>query len=343
LQVGDPSWEITGILLALNPSPEALEEARRRQANLVITHHPLLFKPLKQISIRNQVSQTINLSLTAQTAVFCAHTNWDGVWGGVNDTLAGLLDIKVEGCLEEGPLERMCKVVVFTPSEAVDSVREALFDADTGVIGRYTHCSFASPGQGSFFGEEGSNPAVGVRGRVETADEARLEVIAPRSAVSQLLSRIKSVHPYEEVAYDVYPLLNPTRRGGMGRYGTLNTPRNLGELLKLIKDALELETIKYVGDPERNIRTVALCGGAGSSLWRKALQTGADVYISGEFRYHEALEAHSEGLALVDTGHFASEFPAMKALLQRIELGFAEREKIKISLFDAEKDIFEYS
>ena len=342
LQLGNPSKQVSAILVALNATAEALQEAGSRQANLLITHHPLLFSPLKTINLSQPTAQVVEMALAAGTAVYSAHTTWDRAFGGVNDALAEALGLTVTGFLEEGPRERMAKLVVFAPKEAVSQVRDALFDDRAGVIGRYSHCSYSLDGEGSYMPLEGADPYVGEQGKLEKADEVRLEVIAPRRSVSQVLERVRAVHPYEEMAYDVYPLLNPTHRGGMGRMARLPKPMNLGQLIEDIKVRLNLNRIKFVGSRDREVCTVALCGGAGSSLWGEALARGADVYISGEFRYHEALEARSKGLALVDIGHFASEFPGVRALAGRVESSLPSGHDIAIYTYEGEKDVFQF-
>jgi hypothetical protein len=237
----------------------------------------------------------------------------------------------------------MAKLIVFAPVGAEEKVRNALFSAQAGVIGRYSHCSFALHGEGSYQPMEGSEPYVGEVGKLEKTEEFRLEVILPRASVQTVLARLKKVHPYEEVAYDVYPLLNPTHRGGMGRLGTLPEPMTLDDLLEIIKKKIGLRHVKFVGDRSKRVQKVALCGGAGSSLWEKAFQAGADVYISGEFRYHEALAAQAKGLSLVDVGHFASEFPGVRALGRRLRMWLSQQQEISVHIFDGEMDVFEYT
>jgi len=342
LQVGSPSWEVQDILVSLNPSIEALEEAIRLRANLIITHHPLLFSPLHKVDLSTNISLILAKALESGVAILSVHTNWDRLDGGVSDALARSLGIDVTGFLEEGPGERMAKLVVFTPPEAKQKVREVLFDAYTGVIGRYSHCSFALKGEGSYLPLEGSHPYVGEPGGMEKADEFRLEVIVPRAMVKKVLTRLKHVHPYEEVAYDVYPLLNPTHRGGMGRIGTLPAPMKVKDLISLIKDKLKLDMVKFAGNGKKQVNTVALCGGAGSGLWKTALAKGAQVYISGEFNYHAALEARSLGMTLVDIGHFASEFPAVKELAQKLGNWLSGKDGINIYTYNNEKDVFEF-
>jgi dinuclear metal center YbgI/SA1388 family protein len=343
LQVGSPLWEVGGILVSLNPTLEALTEALRLNANLLITHHPLFFAPLTRIDLGQLVSKIAEKALSSRIAIVSVHTNWDRVDQGVSDALADVLDIRVRGVLDDGPRERMAKLIVFAPVGAEEKVRDALFDGHSGVIGRYSHCSFALRGEGSYQPLKGSQPHVGQVGKLERAEEFRLEVILPRSSVQSVLDRLKSVHPYEEVAYDVYPLLNPTHRGGMGRIGYLPEPMKLNDLLDKVKEKLGITMVKFVGDRSTKVEKVALCGGAGSGLWERALRSGAEVYISGEFRYHEALSARTQGLCLVDIGHFASEYPAVKALGQSLTRWISQERGIAVYVFDRETDVFEWA
>ncbi|MDD1750978.1 MAG: Nif3-like dinuclear metal center hexameric protein, partial [Methanothrix sp.] len=219
LQVGSPLWEIRGILVSLNPTLEALTEANGLDANLLITHHPLFFAPLPRLDMTQLLSRIVEKAVSSQIAIVSVHTNLDRVDGGVSDALADALNIQIKDVLDDSPRERMAKLIVFAPADAEEKVRDALFDAQSGIIGRYSHCSFVSRGEGSYQPLEGSRPYLGQTGKQEQAQEARLEVILPRSSVQAVLDRLKKVHPYEEMAYDIYPLLNPTHRGGMGRIG----------------------------------------------------------------------------------------------------------------------------
>ncbi len=342
LQVGDPGWPVKEAVVSLNPTPEALQYARERNAHLLITHHPLFFKPIKNLVTSTPLARIAEQSFASGIAIYSLHTNWDSAPGGVNDALAEVLDVTVDGYLDESPTGRMAKLAVYAPREAAASIRDALFDESAGVVGRYTHCSFSVEGRGSYVPADGSRPYRGEVGIPEKADETRIEIILPRSRVSRVLDRVRTVHPYEEMAYDVYPVLNPTHRGGMGRTGTLKHPLKLAELASRVKERLGLSIVKSAGDPDRRVEKVALCGGAGSEFWKKAVEKGADVFISGEFRYHEALEATSAGLALLDAGHFASEMPGVHALAGKLKEWLHGKEAVVVTVYQNETDAFDY-
>ncbi|MBI4775291.1 MAG: Nif3-like dinuclear metal center hexameric protein [Deltaproteobacteria bacterium] len=343
LQIGDPDRSLDSVLLALDPSLEALHKAKSLEFQLIVTHHPLFFKPLKRLHYHDPVTQFVKLALEHDIAVFSAHTNLDATSGGVNDVLARLLGIEVQDVLAEEPSERMAKLVVFVPGDFQNLLRQAIFSAGGGRIGKYSGCSFNLPGAGTYTPMEGAAPFEGKVGVTSEADEVRIEVLVPRDRIREAVAKAREVHPYEEMAYDVIPLLNPTHSGGTGRWGKLSEPTTLEHLARRISERLGLERIKCVGDRLKPIRTVALCGGSGASLYPHALRKGADVFITGEFTYHQALEASARGLALLDVGHFASERPVLNELSVILDRRFRPLlPEFRAVVFQEEKDVFQY-
>jgi len=343
LQIGDPDRPLDTVLLALDPSLEALLKTKSLEAQLMVTHHPLFFKPLKRLHYHDPVTQFVKLALEHDIAVFSAHTNLDATSGGVNDVLASVLEIEVQDILSEDPVERMAKLVIFIPEESLNPLRQAIFSAGGGRIGKYSGCSFNLPGTGTYTPVEGALPFEGEVGVTSEVDEVRVEVLVPRDRIPEVLAKAREVHPYEEMAYDVIPLLNPTHSGGTGRLGKLPEPMTLEHLALRVSNRLGLERIKFVGDRLKPIRIVALCGGSGASLYPYALRKSADVFITGEFTHHQALEASARGLALLDVGHFASERPVLDELSIILERQFKPLlPKFRAVVFQEEKDVFQY-
>ena len=343
LQIGDPDRSLNSVLLSLDPSLEALHKAKSLEVQLLVTHHPLFFKPLKRLLYQDPLTQFVKLALEHDVAVFSAHTNLDATSGGVNDALARVLEIEVQDVLLEEPVERMAKLVIFTPEEFLNPVRQAVFSAGGGRMGHYSGCSFNLPGTGTYTPMEGALPFEGKVGVMNEALEVRVEVLVPRERIREIVAKVREVHPYEEMAYDVVPLLNPTHSGGVGRLGKLPEPMTLDQLAPMVSDRLGLERIKVVGDRLKPIQIVALCGGSGASLYPHALGKGADLFITGEFTYHQALEASARGLALLDVGHFASERPVLNELSVVLERRFKPLQpEFNAVVFQEEKDVFQY-
>jgi dinuclear metal center YbgI/SA1388 family protein len=329
LQVGDPAGPAGKIMVALDPGRDAIEAAVARDCQLLLTHHPFIFTPLKKISLSEPVGQLIALAIRHDLAVISLHTNLDVAPGGVNDLLAGLLG--VTGCtpLQIVDQEELVKLSVFVPRESVDQVLEALFRF-SGVIGNYRDCSFRSPGIGTFRPLEGARPFIGETGRRESVEESRVEVLLRKDDLAAAVGTLLKAHPYEEPAYDIYPLLNRGKATGLGRIGALEEETSLAEYAVFIKERLGLQGLRYVGAARRKVRKVALCGGSGASLLRDAWRQGADILVTGDIKYHDARAAESLGMALLDAGHFATEFPMVRGVAEILKRELGQKK------FDAE-------
>lgn len=318
LQVGDPARAVTRALLALDLTPEVVHEARETGAELVVTHHPLLFRPLRRLTTGDW-SGALALELAeARIALYSIHTNLDAALGGVSFALGrqlGLEDLRLLEPLEES----LYKLVTFVPASHFEAVREALARAGAGRIGEYDSCAFASPGTGYFRPGDATQPFIGRAGELEHADELRLEVELARWELGTVARALKEAHPYEEVAYDVYPVAQPSTRTGLGALGRLPEPEPLGSFLARVADRLETPALRYTGRLEAPVETVAVCGGAGSDLMKKALAAGADAYVTADVTYHRFFDAlgtdGSPRMALVDAGHYETE-RVTEALLQ---------------------------
>lgn len=316
LQVGDPRSTVRRILVALDPSPAAIGESLRRQAQLLVTHHPLLLDPVHRIDLSRPPGSALGEAIRAGLSIYAAHTNLDRAEGGVNDRLLELLGLERGEPLGSG--EALCKFVVTVPAGYEARVREALSAAGAGRLGGYEGCSFACRGEGRFRPPEGASPFLGTCGTGSRADEVRLEATVPRSAVGRVRRAVRASHPYEVPAADVYPLEGEAATGSLGRIGVLPEPQSLARWGAEACRRLGTPGARLVGDPERLVRRVAVCGGSGGSLWRDALAGRADVLITGDVRYHAALEARAAGLALLDLGHGPTEQAAVDVLEGRL-------------------------
>jgi dinuclear metal center YbgI/SA1388 family protein len=317
LQVGDPRSPVRRILVALDPSPLAVAEAVRRQAQLLVTHHPLLLDPLHRIDLSRSPGCVLADAIRAGLSIYSAHTNLDRAEGGVNDRLAEMLGVEqVEPLVPGGGL---CKVAVTVPLGYEDRVLEALASSGAGRVGGYERCSFACRGEGTFVTPEGASPFLGRAGTRSRVDETRLEMTVPRIALKGLQRALRDVHPYEEPAVDIYLLEGDTATGGLGRVGVLARPLPLEQWCGEACRRLGAQGARFVGDPERIVERVALCGGSGASLWPEALAKRADVLVTGDVRYHAALDARDAGLALVDLGHGPTEQAAVDVMECRLQ------------------------
>jgi len=307
LQVGSPAQDINKVMVCLDVNLEVVREASEKGVDLIISHHPLIFKPLKAIREDNPQGQLLTELIRNRISVYAAHTNLDSADGGVNQVLAerlGLSDIKV---LNPSKPETLCKLVVFIPEGHEDVVHQAMADAGAGWIGNYSHCSYQVQGVGTFKPLDGSNPFIGKTNQLEKVKEIRLETIFPHKISGRVVKAMLKVHPYEEVAYDLYPLLNEGSTLGLGRIGELSEPISFAAFVNRVKDLLGLEKVTVGGQFDRMIDKVAVCGGSGASLLNKAVFQGAKVMVTGDIKYHEGQEFLAQGLNFIDGGHYATE------------------------------------
>jgi len=318
LQVGDPSAEVRRVMVALDPCPASVEEAISNSCQLLVTHHPLIFKPLKRISTADEVGRLIHRSIGSNLAIVSLHTNYDVAENGVNDLLSRLLGLQGARPLKVTSREELLKLVVFVPLSHEAEVMDALLPYG-GMPGNYADCSFRVSGQGTFRPLAGANPFIGEVGTRETVEECRLEIMLRKSGLPQALKALYKAHPYEEPAFDLIPLQNEGGTLGIGRIGELSEPLPMEEFALLAKERLGLTGLRVVGELGKTVSRVALCGGSGASLLRDAVRQGADLYLTGDIKYHEACEARSHGIALIDAGHFATERLMIEGLSAQLE------------------------
>lgn len=305
LLIGDGQTTITGVLLSLDCTEDVVEEAIRLNCNLIIAHHPIIFKGLKKLNGSNYVERTVIKAIKNNIAIYAAHTNFDNVKNGVNATIAkklGLTNLKVLAP-KQGFLK---KLVTYVPANYADTVRQALFEGGAGNIGNYDQCSFNLNGTGTFRGNELSNPFAGEKGKIAFENETRIEVIFEAHQEHVLLKNLISAHPYEEVAFDVYPLDNSYPAIGSGMTGELETELTEVEFLSHVKTVFGCKMLKHTPLLNKKIKKVALCGGSGSFLIKNAINSNSDAYISADIKYHEFFDAESK-ILIVDTGHFENE------------------------------------
>ena len=312
LQVGDRSWAADGVLVALDPTLGVVREAVRRDCGMVVTHHPLIFRPLRSLDLDDPTSRIAGEALSSRVAVAAYHTNADAARPGVTDALAEVLELRVTGVLRPSAPEDRAKLVTFVPTDATAKVLDALALSGAGVIGEYTHCSFRVAGTGTFLPSDRAEPAIGERGELNEVQEDRVEMVLPRARVEAAIGALIRAHPYEEVAYDVYPLLGGEGLGP-GRLAEPEDELSAAELADRCRGRLGV-SVRTAGDLDRRVRTVALCAGAGASLIPDALRAEADAYVTGDLKHHQALDAAAAGLTVIDPGHHGTEWPFVEAL-----------------------------
>ena len=306
LQLGDPSATVSKIMVALDPLPVVIDEAIEHCCDLLITHHPLIFSPLRTITTASTTGSSVLKAVRSNLGLIAMHTNYDIADNGLNDLLAGRVGVTQTSPLKIIGREELAKLVVYVPVDHLELVRTALLPyADS--TGRYRDCSFTSPGEGTFLPLEGAQPMIGTIGRFERVHEQRLELLIRRSRLPQAVKALRSVHPYEEPAFDCYPVLNESLAYGLGRVGKLAQPLTASQFAEMAGDRLGCSHLRLVGDPGRIVSKVALCSGSGMSLLRDAVRAGADLLLTGDVKYHEAREAEAHGILLLDAGHYSTE------------------------------------
>lgn len=304
LLIGETNMELTGALCTLDVTEEIIDEALKYNCNLIISHHPVIFSPLKKLTGKTPTEKIVLLAIKHNVAIFCGHTNFDNVYLGVNNKIAqklNLIDLKILQPLSDN----LVKLVTFVPCDHAERVRNSMFLAGAGHIGSYDSCSYNTEGYGTFRGSEDTNPYVGKKGEMHTEKETRIETIVPKPILGGVLNSMIKFHPYEEVAYDIYPITNTQANSGAGMIGILEKEISGAQLLEKCKNVFHCKNISYTGNENKSIKNIAVCGGSGSFLIDKAARN-ADAFITGDIKYHQFLDAKKD-LFLLDIGHFESE------------------------------------
>ena len=305
LIVGDFESEITGVVVCLDSVEDTIDEVISVGANLIIAHHPIVFKGLKRFNGSNYVERTVIKAIKNEIAIYAIHTNLDSVANGVNSIIAkklGLENIKVLSPQKSG----LKKLVTFCPVEKSKDVLDALFTAGAGNIGNYSNCSYSSEGRGTFMALEGANPYVGELNKVHQERETKIEIVFPTHKKGDVIAALLESHPYEEVAYDVMGLENTNKEIGFGAIGELKEPMPIMAFLKRIKQEMKADSMRYTDVVKDTIKRVAICGGSGSFLLSEAKNSGADIFLTSDFKYHEFFDAENQ-LVIADIGHYESE------------------------------------
>lgn len=322
---GDPAATAGRVMTCLTVSGATAEEAVAERADLIVSHHPILFRGAQQVRADLPATAPLWSLGRAGIAVLSPHTAFDSTAGGINDGLCRRLSLADVVPLRPIAPPPAFKIVVFTPENDREAVLAGAFEAGAGRIGAYNECSFAIPGRGTFFGTEAANPAVGEKGQRETVEELRLEMVCPGAKLAAVLAAIQARHSYEEPAIDVYPLHTPSSSDfGSGRLGRFTDPRSLEEFSIYVSRTLGHIPVYRVGDPRKMVRRVAVACGAGDDFLNDAARAGADVLLTGEARFHRALEAEALGVGMVLAGHYGTERPGVEDLAERIALAFPD-------------------
>jgi dinuclear metal center YbgI/SA1388 family protein len=317
LQIGSLKRKINRILIALSINDNVVLEAKRLKADLIITHHPLIFHPLKAINDKERVGRIITMLIRNNIALYCAHTNLDFTKDGVSFSLARTLGLHSIDFLHKS-VSLTRKIVVYVPQTYLDRVRHAMASAGAGIIGNYELCSFSTHGIGSFKPAGKAKPFIGSVGKLETVDEVRLEMNVPHWRLNQVIHAMRLSHPYEEIAFDVYPVLNKTGQCGEGAIGDLRKPMKTEPFLKHVKRVLNVSALRINRLPSRTISRIACCGGGGSELIRAAIEQGADAFITGDVSFHRFEDADGR-ILIIDAGHYETEIPVVKTIAKRLK------------------------
>ena len=320
LIVGDPEMNITGALISLDCTEEIIDEAISKGCNLVISHHPIVFKGLKKFSNKTYVERALIKAIKNEVALYAIHTNFDNILEGVNAKICEIIDLKNCSILAPKP-NLLKKIVTYVPIAQAEQVRAALFDAGAGNIGNYSECSFSMNGQGTFKAGENSNAFVGDKGLRHQENETRIEVIYPVNRERQILVALHLSHPYEEVAYDLHSISNNFHEVGSGMIGSLDEEMDAIDFLNSVKEKLKIKVIRHTALINKKIKRVAVCGGAGSFLLPNAIMAGADVFITADFKYHEFFDADQK-IIVADVGHYESEQFTQELLFKLITKKF---------------------
>lgn len=319
LQIGQIDREVKKILIVLDISPSTVKFALDNNIDMIVSHHPFFFKPVKSIVQNSVKGKMITDLIKNDIIVYSIHTNLDSSREGVNEILSQKLNLRNIKILNKTYTEKLYKIVTFVPHSHSDIVRKAMTECGAGFIGNYSHCTFNIKGKGSFMPREGTNPYIGDINKLEYVEEERIETIVSEKELANVIQSMLSVHPYEEVAYDVYELYNRGSEYGYGRIGLLDKELKLVDLAKNVKQILGCESVTIYGNSDNIVKRVAVCGGSGADFIKDAYYNKSDVYITGDIKYHDAQMALENGVSLIDAGHFYTERAVLPYIKEFIE------------------------
>ncbi|MFC0270031.1 Nif3-like dinuclear metal center hexameric protein [Metabacillus herbersteinensis] len=336
LQIGTLNKPIKQIMVTLDVLEEVVDEAIAKNIDLIIAHHPPIFRPLKQLTTDSAPGRILEKCMKHDIAVYAAHTNLDVATGGVNDLLAELLGLTDTKVLVPTYAETFKKLVVFVPEAHEEVVRDALGNAGCGHIGNYSHCAFSTAGKGSFLPLEAAKPFIGEKGNMEYVNEIRIETVLPASIENRVVKAMLAAHPYEEVAFDLYPLNQQKESLGLGRIGELEKEMTLTQFAEHVKRVFDVENVRMVGKPTDVVRRVAVLGGDGNKYIQQAKFKGADVYVTGDLYFHVAHDAMMLGLNVIDPGHHVEK--VMINGVTKVLLSMCDEKGYEVSVLPSEVD-----
>ncbi|MCH7516396.1 MAG: Nif3-like dinuclear metal center hexameric protein [Bacteroidetes bacterium] len=329
LQIGTAKRKIKNVMLSLDLNANVIEQALKKKCNFIITHHPLLFNPLTKIDTESDSkSKLVEKLIKNDVTLYSAHTNLNFTKDGVSFQLAKRLNLQNIKFLHHLN-ENQTKLVVFVQEDNVEKVSNAIHRTGGGIIGNYSNCSFRIKGTGTFKGTDKTNPAVGTKGKLESVDEIRLEVIVDNWKLSEVIIAMKSAHPYEEVAYDLYPLKNENCQYGMGTIGELKKPMIKNKFLDLVSKKLTAKNLRYSNGKKGTIKRVAVCGGSCSDLLSEASELNADAFITSDVKYHSFQDAEGK-ILFIDAGHYETEIHSIDEIQKRLKLFLNKEKGIKV-------------
>jgi dinuclear metal center YbgI/SA1388 family protein len=324
LIAGSRQWQAESLLLTIDLTDAVLREAIDLGAKLIVSYHPPIFRPIKALNDSVPMHRVLLESIAAGVAIYSPHTALDAAPGGINDWLAeglGPGDSRALHIFESLPESEQTKVITFCPHDAVDVIRNGLAAAGAGKIGKYQLCSYEISGRGTFFAGEGTNPTVGVRGSLQYVDEVRLEMVCPKAALALAIATLRQFHPYEEPAFEIYPMHSrPMRNIGQGRRLVLDQPATIKTIVERIKQHLNLRTVEVAPGRDAGSRftRIGLCAGAGGSMAQDAIDQNCEVFFTGEMRHHDILSAQAQGCTVILAGHANTERGYLRPLKKRL-------------------------
>jgi dinuclear metal center YbgI/SA1388 family protein len=339
LQWGDPERDVKKVLVCLDFTEQSLEAAAKENAGLIISHHPPLFKPLRNINTAAGIGAMIAECIKRDICVYAMHTNYDTAKDGLNYYLAKTLELEQVTALKTHYREALYKLVVFIPEDSLSAVRSAMYEAGAGWIEKYSHCGFFVKGNGTFKPLEGTNPYIGQTGKLETVDEYRLETIVPENLLDSVIQSMLKAHPYEEVAYDVYRLENGGHEYSLGTVGKLTKGMKPDEFISHVKEKLKVSNVRIIGSVDgKPINSVAVFCGSFDGDIKPLVQKNADALVTGDLKYHDAQQLKQSGIFTVDAGHYYTEKLFVMAISELLKSSF----KDVIIIEHYEQDVFEY-
>ncbi len=335
LQVGDSSQEVENILLALDFNQDVLDEALEKNCQLIITHHPFIFSGIKSVNTQNRSGKLIFGLIKNDISLFSAHTNLDIAENGLNDYLIKMLDVENISLLKTTSSQNYHKLVTFIPENSFKKVRDALYEKGAGRYENYSHSGFYNQGKGNFKPLRDSKPYLGKKGELNEVEEYRFETIIAEENLDKVIKELLKVHPYEEPAWDLYEMENLKNKKGIGRIADLKSEIELDKFLVKIKEIYDLDVIKVINS-KKSIKRIALCSGSGSDFIKDAYYQGADLYLTGDIKYHEAQTAEELGMNLVDFGHYGSEKFVKELLFAQLKAKASSKLKRELNFIKSE-------